>query len=122
MLPEDAQARKEIPVYSGLIKYFPLALIEVAKLSWHANEQHNPGEPLHWSRHKSNDHADCSMRHLFQMGTLDDDGQRHTTKLAWRALAMLELELEKILDNGTPEQQAELKALQERFNMVNNDA
>lgn len=93
-LPTDKQARKETPIYSGLLMYFPKACAAVAKLSYAANEQHNPGEPMHWAREKSNDHPDCLLRHLVEAGTIDDDGQPHTAKVAWRALAMLELELE----------------------------
>lgn len=48
----------------GLLKYFPDALFEVARLSKTANDKHNPGEPLHWSKDKSADHADCIVRHL----------------------------------------------------------
>ena len=93
-LPTDKQARKETPLYSGLLMYFPQACAAVAQLSYAANEQHNPGEPMHWAREKSSDHPDCLMRHLIEAGTIDDDGQPHTAKVAWRALAMLELELE----------------------------
>ena len=93
-LPTDKQARKETPLYSGLLMYFPQACAAVAQLSYAANEQHNPGEPMHWAREKSNDHPDCLMRHLVEAGTIDDDGQRHTAKVAWRAMAMLELEIE----------------------------
>lgn len=35
------------------------------------------------------------MRHLVDAGTLDTDGIRHSTKVAWRALANLQKELEK---------------------------
>lgn len=94
-LTTDSQERKDTPIYSGVVKYFPLALAEIARLSKTGNDKHNPGQPLHWSRGKSNDHADCVMRHLMEVGTIDpDDGHRHATKLAWRALALLQLELE----------------------------
>lgn len=95
MLPTDAKARKAVPVYSGCIRYFPRALAAVAELSRVGNEQHNPGKPLHWDRSKSGDELDAATRHLFEAGTIDTDGQRHSTKLAWRALANLEKELEK---------------------------
>jgi hypothetical protein len=93
-LPTDAAARKAVPVYSGFLRYFPRAVAAVAELSRVSNEQHNPGEPLHWSRDKSSDHHDCLARHLLQAGTMDSDGQRHSAKVAWRAMAALELELE----------------------------
>lgn len=95
LLPADSRARKDTPVYSGCLAYFPLAVAEVAKLSKTGNDKHNPGEPLHWSRDKSNDDKDCIARHLLEVGTIDaDDGHRHSTKLAWRALANLQRELE----------------------------
>lgn len=93
-LPTNAADRKATPVYSGVLKYFPLALAEVARVSKAGNDQHNPGEPLHWARGKSTDHADCATRHLMEAGTMDTDGQRHSAKLAWRALALLQEELE----------------------------
>jgi hypothetical protein len=76
------------------VDYFPLALIEVAVVSKAGNDQHNPGQPLHWTRGKSADHADCLMRHFIQRGLLDDDGVRHSAKMAWRALALLQEEIE----------------------------
>jgi hypothetical protein len=87
-------ARKQRPVYSGVLRYFPKALMEVAHTSWVGNEQHNPGEPLHWAKEKSTDEADALVRHLLQAGEIDTDGVRHTAKVAWRALALLERELE----------------------------
>lgn len=94
LLPTDASERKKIPIVSGVLDYFPLAIAEVAKCSLSSNEQHNPGQPLHWDRTKSTDHIDCIGRHIIDRGKLDDDGQRHSAKLAWRALALLQLELE----------------------------
>ncbi len=86
--------RKETPIYSGVLAYFPDAIREVAKTSFVGNEQHNPGEPLHWSRGKSNNHLDSLSRHLLEAGQIDDDGIRHSAKIAWRALANLQCEIE----------------------------
>lgn len=94
MLTQNAAERKQIPVVTGLIDYFPLALAEVAKCSKIANEQHNPGSELHWDRTKSTDHIDCIGRHLIDRDSLDTDGVQHDVKLAWRALAYLQLRLE----------------------------
>jgi hypothetical protein len=85
--------RKQRPLFSGLLKYFPNALMEVAYCSWVGNEQHHPGEPLHWDKSKSTDEHDALMRHLKDAGTLDSDGVRHSAKVAWRALAALEREI-----------------------------
>lgn len=94
LLPTDAQERKQIPITTGMLDYFPLAIAEVAKCSWAGNQQHHPDKPLHWDKTKSTDHADCIARHLVDRGKFDTDGQRHSAKLAWRALALLQLELE----------------------------
>lgn len=95
ILPVNAQERKQIPIVSGVLDYFPLAIAEVAKCSKAGNDQHHPDKELHWDKTKSNDHADCIGRHLIDRGKFDTDGQRHSAKLAWRALALLQLELEK---------------------------
>ena len=69
--------RKHRPVFSGVLRYFPDALAEVAFCSWVGNEQHNPGEPLHWNRPKSSDHLDALIRHLMDAETFDEDGVRY---------------------------------------------
>lgn len=97
-LPTAASERKDVPIYSGVLKYFPDAIAYIAKISKAGNDQHNPGQPLHWSREKSGDHHDCVSRHLLESGTVDSDGLRHSGKLAWRALALLQLELEAAVE------------------------
>lgn len=94
LLPVDPAERKNIPIGSGVLDYFPAALIEIAKVSKAGNDQHNPGEPLRWARGKSTDHSDTIIRHWIERGTIDSDGMRHSAKLAWRALANLQMELE----------------------------
>lgn len=93
-LPTKAEARKGVPVATGFVDYFPDAIAAVAELSRIGNDQHNPGRPLHWDRSKSGDESDALMRHFLQRGTLDSDGVRHTTKVAWRAMALLQKEIE----------------------------
>jgi len=93
-LPNDAAGRKAVPITSGVLDYFPDALIAVAEVSRVGNEQHNPGEPLHWAKEKSTDEADALVRHLLDRGTCDSDGVRHSAKVAWRALALLQREIE----------------------------
>ncbi len=100
LLPQSAAERKRLPLATGVLDYFPLALAEVAHLSMAGNDQHNPGSPLHWDRAKSTAHADCLMRHLAERGTFDSDGQRHSAKVAWRALALLQLEVERVVANS----------------------
>lgn len=94
ILPSEAAKRKEIPIGTGVLDYFPAALAEVAKVSFEGNKQHNSGQPLHWARGKSQDQYDTMIRHSLERGTFDSDGQRHSAKMAWRALAILQLELE----------------------------
>lgn len=93
-LPTDPKERKDVPIYSGVIKYFPDALAAVAECSKKGNDQHNPGKPLHWDRSKSGDELDALQRHLIEAGTVDTDGIRHSAKVAWRALANLQKEIE----------------------------
>lgn len=99
-LPTDPKQRKAIPIVAGCLDYFPAALASVAEVSRIGNEQHNPGQPLHHARGKSMDHADCIGRHLMDRGTVDTDGVRHSAKVAWRALALLQEELER--EAGAP--------------------
>ena len=96
-LPTDSAARKRIPIATGCIDYFPDAIAAVAELSYLGNMKHNKGQPLHWSRGKSDDHPDCLMRHFMERGKMDTGGTepvRHSTEVAWRALAILQLEIE----------------------------
>lgn len=99
-LPTEAAARKAAPMAEGVLWYFPAALAEVARVSKRGNDQHNPGQPLHHARGKSTDHADCILRHLVDAGLVDSDGLRHSAKVAWRALALLQEELER--ETGAP--------------------
>lgn len=90
-LPTDSAARKRIPMFTGLLKYFPDALASVAELSWEANEKHNPGEPVHWAREKSSDHPDCVIRHMTDYAKGHREALREA---AWRILAVLQLDIE----------------------------
>jgi DNA-binding transcriptional MocR family regulator len=99
-LPTDASRRNEFPMADGLLDYFPNALAEVARLSKVGNDQHNPGQPMHWARDKSTDHANKVVKHLIDRGKFDTDGIRHSVKAAWRALALAQEELEQ--DEGYP--------------------
>ena len=91
----QAEYRKTFPVATGLIDFFPDALLEVAHVSWAGTQQHHPDQPLHWDRSKSTDEADALLRHFIQRGTLDTDGIRHSAKVAWRSLSLLQRELEQ---------------------------
>ena len=90
--------RKETPIFSGVLRYFPDAMADVAKCSFAGQQQHNPDKPLAWDRDKSGDELDSLTRHLMEAGTIDTDGVRHSAKVAWRALANLQKEIERERD------------------------
>lgn len=87
--------RKMMPVTSGVLDYFPDAISMVALISFLGNQKHNPGEPLHWARGKSDDHVDCLGRHLLRREELDADGIAEFGEMIWRGLAALQLFIEK---------------------------
>jgi hypothetical protein len=93
---EINEERKETPVFSGVLKYFPDALKEVAKCSFMGQQQHNPNKPLAWDRSKSGNEYDSLTRHLIDSAKedYDTDGTLHKAKIAWRALAGLQKHLE----------------------------
>jgi hypothetical protein len=84
IFPEDAQERKTYPILTGLLSYFPHACAAVAHHSFVSNEQHNPGEPMHWAPEKSIGDGNQIARHLME-GELE--------ACAWRALELLERKL-----------------------------
>jgi len=94
--PTKADIRKGSPVFSGVLKYFPNALVEVSKCSVAGQKQHNQGSKLYWDKNKSSDNEDALVRHLIDHGVspIDDDGVLHLAKCAWRALAALEIYLD----------------------------
>ena len=99
-MSNSSQQRKAKPVFSGVMMYFPDALLAVAEHSKKGNDKHNPGQPMHWAKDKSKDHADCIARHLIDIGPDWDDvdpelGSLHATALAWRALALLQTVIER---------------------------
>lgn len=101
LLETDSETRKTYPMAVGLLDYFPDALAEVSKVSYLGSAKHNPGQRIHHSRYKSMDHADCIIRHLVGRGGFDGD-IRESAALAWRALALLQDELEQELNLSLP--------------------
>lgn len=87
---KSAEERKTYPLYSGVIAYFRDALLRVAHVSYVGNEQHNPTQPLHWARGKSTDQLDCIARHMASC-----EEEEHLAAMTWRALAELQIYLEK---------------------------
>lgn len=93
---KESAERKAAPLWSGVMLYFPDALMAVARLSKKANDKHNRGEPLHWSKEKSNDHGDCLTRHQLEPEKMDEEMQEiHAVHVAWRALAQLQIIIER---------------------------
>ncbi|MEW5249928.1 dATP/dGTP diphosphohydrolase domain-containing protein [Microbulbifer sp. 2201CG32-9] len=99
-LPTDNTTRKGLLMFQGLFRYFPHALAAVGESSRIANEQHNPGTPVHWDKSKSTEELDSLLRHLADIAVeethRDPDGIMAATKLAWRALA----NLQRLFDKG----------------------
>jgi|HubBroStandDraft_4_1064222.scaffolds.fasta_scaffold60668_2 hypothetical protein len=135
----DYEGRKAIPIFEGVVMYFPKALAAVAEVSHAGNQQHNPGEPLHWDRGKSMDQYNTALRHMMdhRMGggrvdagghldlivnngwvqeTRDKDGVRHLAKAAWRILAALQLAIEE--EESGPQQQLGSPDFEKEFKSV----
>jgi hypothetical protein len=109
ILPINPSERKAVPIYSGVLAYFPKTIVALARLSLAGGIQHyGPDAPLHWNREVSKDHQDCMIRHTMQSGTEDTDGILHDVKAAWRALAQCEVVLDRLaarVPNATLEDQ-----------------
>jgi len=96
-LPTDDKARKALPIFSYTFEYFPDAYLAEVQVAVAGNEQHNPGQPLHWAREKSKDQMNTALRHIWDYGTgtkKDTDGQWHLAKAIWRLKAQLQLDIE----------------------------
>jgi hypothetical protein len=96
-LPTDYDARKRLQMFTYLMEYFPDSFLAELEVAIAGNEQHNPGEKLHWARGKSMDQMNTAMRHMFDYGSgvkKDTDGQYHLAKAIWRLKAQLQLDIE----------------------------
>ena len=94
-LPSDDTLRKKVRAFQGFVKYFPDSIALVAYLSKVANDQHNPGEPMHWAKEKSTEELDSMMNHVIDIAdkgelSQDADGVLDAIKVAWRANANLQ--------------------------------
>lgn len=103
----DSEYRKMLPVGTVITEYWPDAMKGAAAVAWVGNEKHNPGEHLHWSRDKSNDHEDCLARHRIDAKSGDGwvtevlpDGRvyqvRHASAALWRAACLAQLDAESV--------------------------
>ena len=79
----SASERKGYPVGKFIRDYFPNALLVLARHSLLSSEQHNPGEPMRWSKEKSIGEGDEIIRHFMEGDTVS---------MAWRSLELLERE------------------------------
>ncbi len=113
ILPKDDKARKGLPLLKQ-IGYFPKALREITKVSVVNNVRYNPDRDpfdINWARGKSTDQAGSGFRHVFEHefgGQVFDEVPAEIAKVtgiprvyvlaeaAWRALAALEIEIEKV--------------------------
>ena len=116
----DSATRKLMPVASGVLAYFPDALMCVSWISRVGNEKHNKGEPLHWAKEKSGDEPDAEVRHMldFVRDLPPDPGLEplgklgHLASKAWRALAHLQRACDEArAEAEAAEQPAEVEAM-----------
>lgn len=113
LFPHDSKARKEIPIKSGFLDYFPAAVSLVAQVSKKGNDKHNPGMPIHWARGKSMDQLDSAVRHIMEGDALDPDtGLPVLAHAIWRLCAELQIRCEargapRAPAAWTPEEEAE---------------
>ena len=99
VLPEDAKQRKDIPLWSGTVGYFPYSFVLMAQVSKDGNDQHNPGKPLHWDRTKSLDHMDSAFRHLHDSLSLKGHDRLYVLAQAmWRLGAEIQTGYEELED------------------------
>lgn len=97
-LPTEYNERKKWQLWTFLTKYFPDAFLAVVDVAIKGNDQHNPGQPMHWAREKSADQMNTALRHMWdheQGETKDIDGAYHLAKAIWRLSAELQLLIER---------------------------
>lgn len=96
-LPTDSKERKELPLWTFMFNYFPLAWLEVVRVAVAGNAQHENGADIRWDRSKSMDQLNTAARHQFDYGMgvkKDVDGRAHLAKAIWRLMAQLQLDEE----------------------------
>jgi len=101
-LPTDGE-RGKFQLWTFLTGYFPDAFLAVVQVAVMGNEQHNPGEPLHWARHKSTDQMNAAFRHMWDHAfgaQMDADGCYHLAKAIWRLSAELQIVIEQQRQDG----------------------
>lgn len=92
-LPTASDARNALPIWDGLIAYFPDVWAEIAKVSVEGAKQHHLPK-LGWDTHVSTDHRNKVLRHMLDDAAgsvIDTDGCYHLAKAVWRLCAQLQL-------------------------------
>ena len=90
--------RKTNYIYS-ILEFFPDAIRAMGDVIGAGQTQHIDGatsSPV-WDKSKSNQHMQSLSRHLVDYASgidKDDDGTPHLAKIAWRALAQLQTDID----------------------------
>jgi dATP/dGTP diphosphohydrolase len=114
ILPANDKERKNLPIFKLISGYFPKALREVTRVAVANNVRYNPDRKpadINWNRGKSTDQLGSLFRHILEAehGLVFEDLPPEVqaacgpgfervyvlAEAAWRALAALELEIEK---------------------------
>lgn len=115
VFPQNDKERKNLPVFKMIAHYFPKALREVTRVCVVNNVRYNPDRKpadINWARGKSTDQLGSLFRHILEYEAdglvfeeLPPEVQAACgpgfervyvlAEAAWRALAALELEVEK---------------------------
>lgn len=125
IFPTDDKARKMLPVFSMITRYFPKAMREITRVCVANNVRYNPERDptdINWARGKSPDHLGSAFRHMLErtvdgriFESVDPLVQKATginsvyvlAEAAWRICAALELEIEhceqpnNVIQSGT---------------------
>lgn len=123
LFPDDDKARKMLPIFKFITRYFPKALREVTKVCVVNNVRYNPERSpadINWARGKSPDQLGSAFRHMLESAVDEkvfEDVPAEIVALTgiekvyvlaeamWRIGAQLELEIEN--------QEAKLIVIQE---------
>lgn len=113
LFPSDDAGRKALPIFAMIAGYFPKALREVTRVCVANNVRYSPDRAptdITWNRGKSKDQSGSLFRHLLERevdGHVFETVPEEIAKIigrpnvyvlaeaAWRALAMLEEEIEQ---------------------------
>ena len=113
IFPADDKARKMLPVFSMITRYFPKAMREITRVCVANNVRYNPERDpadINWARGKSPDQLGSAFRHMLErivdnhvFEPVSAEVEKATgitsvyvlAEAAWRVCAALELEIER---------------------------